>query len=144
MKVIKNFNLINELALPEQVKTALNNELISPFNGCLNTTVDIWSEYDAFLILLEESDVDSSLFDADEEIQYFIQRMIDNPEFVVLLNDDACHYLLALSVITDAGGGCYLLTPLTSLTSASSVEERPVHQSRNPRLTNAYCTETSW
>ena len=118
MKVIKNFNLVNGLALPEQVKTALNNELISPFDGCLNTTADFWSEYDTFLILLEESDVDSSLLDADENIQYFIQRVIDNPEFVVLLNDDTCPYLLALSVITDAGGGCYLLAPLTSKTAA--------------------------
>ena len=118
MKVIKNFNLVNELALPEQVKTALNNELISPFDGCLDATADFWNEYDTFLILLEESDVDGSLVDADEDIQYFIQRVIDNPEFVVLLNDETCPYLLALSVITDAGGGCYLLAPLTSSTTA--------------------------
>ena len=118
MKVIKNFSLVNELTLPEQVKAALHNELINPFDGCLNTTADFWSEYDTFLILLEESDVDSSLLDADENIQYFIQRVIDNPEFVLLLNDDTGPYLLALSVITDAGGGCYLLAPLTSKTTA--------------------------
>ncbi|CED61902.1 Putative uncharacterized protein [Moritella viscosa] len=120
MKVIKNFNLVNELTLPEQVKTALNNELINPFDGCLDTTAEFWNEYDTFLILLEEDDVNSLLLDADEDIQYFIQRVIDNPEFVVLLNDDTCSYLLALSVITDAGGGCYLLAPLTSKTAAAT------------------------
>jgi len=111
---------VNELTLPEQVKTALNHELISPFDDCLDTTADFWNEYDTFLILLEESDVDISLLDADEDIQYFIQRVIDNPEFVVLLNDDTCPCLLALSVITDAGGGCYLLAPLTSKTTAAT------------------------
>jgi len=120
MKVIKNFNLVNELTLPAQVKSALHHELISPFDGCLDTTAEFWSEYDTFLILLEEGDVNSSLSDADEDIQYFIQRVIDNPEFVVLLNDDTCPYLLALSVITDAGGGCYLLAPLTSKTTAAT------------------------
>jgi len=120
MKVIKNFSLVNELTLPEQVKLALHNELISPFDGCLDTTADFWNEYDTFLILLEESDVDSSLLDSDEDIQYFIQRVIDTPEFVMLLNDDSCPYLLALSVITDAGGGCYLLAPLTSRTTAAT------------------------
>jgi len=118
MKVIKNFNLVNELSLPEQVKVALHNELIKPFGGDVNSTADFWHEYDTFLILLEEGDVDSSLVDADEDIQYFIQRVIDNPEFVLLLNDDTCPYLLALSVITDAGGGCYLLAPLTSKITA--------------------------
>lgn len=118
MKVIKNFNLVNELTLPEQVKAALHNELIEPFDGDVNATADFWHEYDTFLILLEESDVDSSLVDADEDIQYFIQRVMDAPEFVVLLNDDTCPYLLALSVITDAGGGCYLLAPLTSKATA--------------------------
>ena len=118
MKVIKNFSLVNELNLPEQVKSVLHNELIEPFDGDVNTTADFWHEYDTFLILLEESDVDSSLANADEDMQYFIQRVIDNPEFVVLLNDDTCPYLLVLSVITDAGGGCYLLAPLTSKTTA--------------------------
>ena len=120
MKVIKNFSLVNELTLPEQVKAALHSELIIPFDGCLNTTADFWNEYDTFLILLEESDVDGSLVDADEDIQYFIQYVTDNPEFVVLLNDETCPYLLALSVITDAGGGCYLLAPLTSKTTAAT------------------------
>jgi len=120
MKVIKNFNLVNELTLPEQVKAALHNELIIPFDGCLDATADFWSEYDTFLILLEGSDVDDSLVDADEDIQYFIQYVTDNPEFVVLLNDDTCPYLLALSVTTTAGGGCYLLAPLTSKTTAAT------------------------
>ncbi|SGY91322.1 hypothetical protein [Moritella viscosa] len=118
MKVIKNLSLVNELNLPEQVKTALHSELTDPFDGCLNTTADFWHEYDTFLILLEESDVDSSLLDADEDMQYFIQYVTDNPEFVVLLNDDTCPYLLALSVTTTVGGGCYLLAPLTSNTNA--------------------------
>ena len=118
MKVIKNFNLVNELKLPEQVKSALHQELISPFDDCVSTTADFWSEYDTFLILLEESDVDDTLTDTDEETQYFIQYVMDNPEFVLLFNDDDCPYLLALSVITDAGGRCYLLAPLTSKTTA--------------------------
>ncbi len=120
MKVIKNFNLVNGLALPEQVKAALHSELIIPFDGCLDATADFWSEYDTFLILLEESDVDSTLVDADENIQYFIQYVTENPEFVVLLNDDTCPHLLALSVITDAGGGCYILAPLTSKATAAT------------------------
>ncbi|MGC3834846.1 hypothetical protein ACPSKX_11515 [Moritella viscosa] len=107
MKVIKSFNLVSELTLPEQVKAALHSELISPFDGCLDATANFWSEYDTFLIQLEESDVDDSLVDADEEIPYFIQYVTENPEFVVLLNDDTCPYLLALSVTTTAGGGCY-------------------------------------
>lgn len=119
MKVIKNFSLVNELNLPEQVKAALHNELIEPFNGDVNATADFWHEYDTFLILLEESDIDDTLVNADEDIQYFIQRVMDNPEFVMLLNDDTSPYLLALSVITDAGSGCYLLAPLSS--SASCV-----------------------
>ncbi|QUM78068.1 hypothetical protein HWV00_18645 [Moritella sp. 24] len=119
MKVIKNFNLVNELTLPEQVKTALHSELISPFDGCLDTTAEFWSEYDTFLILLEESDVDNSLTEADEDIQYFIQRMIDvGPEFVILLNDDTCPYILGLLANTD--GGCYVVAPLTSKTTAAT------------------------
>ncbi|MGC3835592.1 hypothetical protein [Moritella viscosa] len=121
MKVIKNFNLVNELTLPEQVKSALHSELTIPFDGDVNSTTDFWHEYDTFLILLEEGDVDSSLVDADEDIQYFIQYVTDNPEFVILLNDDTCPYLLALSVTTTAGGGCYLLAPLTSKTSAITI-----------------------
>lgn len=121
MKVIKNFNLVNELSLPEQVKAALHSELIIPFDGCLDATADFWSEYDTFLILLEESDVDDSLVGADEEIQYFIKYVTENPEFVVLLNDDTCPFLLALSVITSAGGGCYLLAPLTSKTTTATI-----------------------
>jgi hypothetical protein len=120
MKVIKNFSLVNELTLPEQVKSALHSELISPFDNNLSITAEFWNEYDTFLILLEESDVDDLLVNADDDIQYFIQRVIDNPEFVVLLNDDASPYLLALSVITDAGGGCYLLAPLASKTTAAT------------------------
>ena len=120
MKVIKNFNLVNELTLPEQVKSALHNELTSPFDGCLNTTAEFWHEYDTFLILLEEGDIDDTIANADSDTnaQYFIQYVMDNPEFVLLLNDDTSPYLLALSVITDAGGGCYLLAPLTSKATA--------------------------
>lgn len=120
MKVIKNFNLVNEQDLPEPVKAALHSELISPFDGCLDTTADFWSEYDTFLILLEDSDVDESLVDADEDIQYFIQYVTENPEFVILLNDETCPYILALSVTTTAGGGCYLLAPLKSKTAAAT------------------------
>jgi hypothetical protein len=114
MKVIKNFNLVNMLNIPHQVKAALYKELVTPFDGSAEDTAAFWHEYDTFLILLEESDVDETLANASEDIQHFIQHVTDNPEFVLLFNDDDSPYLLALSVITDAGGGCYLLAPLSS------------------------------
>jgi hypothetical protein len=124
MKVIKNFNLVNMLNIPHQVKAALYKELVTPFDGSAEDTAAFWHEYDTFLILLEESDVDGTIANTNEDIQHFIQYVTDNPEFVLLFNDDDCPYLLALSVITDAGGGCYLLAPMSSsVTCVSTLSE---------------------
>ncbi|MGS0826187.1 hypothetical protein ACVBIO_10275 [Shewanella sp. 0m-8] len=115
MKKITQFDQIAALPLPTNIKDQLLAHLIEPF-GDAETAQSIWDELGTTLYLIEHSDTDNSLTSETDDDQYFIQFVSDYPEWVFLLNDEDCPWLLALTITTSAGSGAYLCAPMNSLT----------------------------
>lgn len=117
MKVMKTINEVQQLDLPIQVKEQLMQHILEPWSGDLNEAEKFWEEVSTCLILIEQTDTDDDLLHMDGEVATLIDYAINAPEFVLLLNDDSQPYLLALTVHTDEGSGCYLLAPTSSDTN---------------------------
>lgn len=118
MKVIKTINEVQQLSLPMQVKDQLMQHILEPWSGDLDEAEKFWEEVSTCLILIEQTDTDDDLLLSDGEVSALIDYAINAPEFVLLLNDDSQPYLLALTVHTDEGRGCYLLAPTSCDTDA--------------------------
>lgn len=114
MKVMKTINEVQQLDLPMQVKEQLMQHILDPWSGDLDEAEKFWEEVSTCLILIEQTDTDDDLLHMDGEVAILIDYAINAPEFVLLLNDDSQPYLLALTVHTDEGSGCYLLAPTSS------------------------------
>jgi hypothetical protein len=116
MKKITEFTLLSGLGLPVAIKKQLEQHMVEPFDGNAGVTSDFWQEVGTSLILIEAGATDASLATEDTRTQELIQFVAEYPEFVELLDDDVSPYLLALSIITSDGGGCYVLAPMSSTT----------------------------
>lgn len=114
MKVVKSIAEVEQLELPMSVKEQLMHQLLLPWSGDRYEAEKFWEEVSTCLILIERSDTDHDLAEVDEELDILLCYAIANPEFVLLLNDESCPHLLALSVHTDEGSGCYVLGPMSS------------------------------
>ncbi|OZS42484.1 hypothetical protein [Photobacterium sanguinicancri] len=114
MKVIKYIAEVEQLNLPSTVKKQLMTHILEPWSGDVHQAQEFWEEVSTRLILIEQSDTDHDLAEIDEELDILLCYAIANPEFVLLLNDESCPHLLALSVHTDEGSGCYVLGPMSS------------------------------
>lgn len=111
MKVMKTINEVRQMELSMQVKEQLMRHILEPWSGDLDEAEKFWEEVSTCLILVEQSDTDDDLLHSVGEVATLIDYVINAPEFVLLLNDDSQPYLLALTVHTDEGSGCYLLAP---------------------------------
>ena len=115
MKVIRSFASVADLDLPNNIQSQLHYHLTAPFDGDEQETSELWNELDNVLILIEADDVDVTLANANSFVQTLIEQVTDTSEFVLLLDDDD-PYLLALSIISNDGSGCYLLVSMNSPT----------------------------
>ncbi|MDF4652818.1 hypothetical protein P3502_26685, partial [Vibrio parahaemolyticus] len=51
-----------------------------------------------------------------EEDLHFLRFVTNYPEWVLLLNDDDCPWLLAVAIVTMEGSGVYCCAPMNSPT----------------------------
>lgn len=110
MKTVNKFEDIQSLPIPDGVKAKLLDHLIEPF-GDEESTKAFWDEVGTTLYLIDESDTDETLSEESEEDQHFLRFVSNYSEWVLLLNDDDCPWLLAVAIVTMEGGGCLLLCP---------------------------------
>ncbi|MGY0617141.1 hypothetical protein [Vibrio sp. FJH11] len=115
MKTIQAIEDVESLPIPDDIKAKLLAHLVEPF-GDIESTKTFWREVGTTLYLIESSDTDESLAEEMEEAQHFIRFVTNYPEYVLLLNDEDCPWILAVAIITMEGGGAYLLAPTTSPT----------------------------
>ena len=116
MKIFTEFSSLSSLDLPTSIKQQLEQHLTAPFNGDIHATNSFWQEVGTSLILIEADDCDKSLLLEETSNQALILFVAEYPEFVDLLDDGESPYLLALSIISSEGGGCYVLSPMSSQT----------------------------
>ena len=114
MKKVNKFEEVASLPIPNGIKAKLLEHLIEPF-GDEKSTSEVWEEINTCLYLIEEDDTDKSLSEESEQVQHLLRFVTSYPEFVLLL-DDECPWLLALAIITNDGGGIYLIAPMNSPT----------------------------
>ncbi|HCE3365234.1 hypothetical protein J4H39_22875 [Vibrio alginolyticus] len=115
MKTVNKFEDIQSLPMPDGVKAKLLEHLIEPF-GDEESTKTFWDEVGTTLYLIEESDTDETLSEGPEEDLHFLRFVTNYPEWVLLLNDDECPWLLAVAIVTMEGGGVYCCAPMNSPT----------------------------
>ncbi|OZS42116.1 hypothetical protein ASV53_20160 [Photobacterium sanguinicancri] len=115
MKKVNKFEDIEALPMPDVVKAKLLEHLIEPF-GDAESTKAFWDEIGTTLYLIEEADTDESLNQQSEADQHFLRFVTNYPEWVLLLNDDGCPWLLAVAIVTMEGGGVYVCAPMNSPT----------------------------
>ncbi|MEZ8501973.1 hypothetical protein AB6D08_11730 [Vibrio splendidus] len=115
MKTVNNFEEIQSLPMPDDVKVKLLEQLIEPF-GDEESTKAFWDEVGTTLYLIEADDTDETLSKESEGDQSFLRFVTNYPEWVLLLNDDECPWLLAVAIVTTAGSGVYCCAPMNSPT----------------------------
>ncbi|HCG5553001.1 TPA: hypothetical protein NJ627_004199 [Vibrio parahaemolyticus] len=115
MKKVNKFEEVALLPMSDGVKANLLEHLIEPF-GDEESTKAFWDEVSTTLYLIEESDNDETLSEQAEEDQHFLRFVSNYPEWVLLLNDDDCPWLLAVAIVTMEGGGVYCCAPMNSPT----------------------------
>ncbi|MEZ8289431.1 MULTISPECIES: hypothetical protein [Vibrio] len=115
MKTVNNFEEIQSLPMPDDVKVKLLEHLIEPF-GDEESTKAFWDEVGTTLYLIEADDTDETLSKEPEGDQSFLRFVTNYPEWVLLLNDDECPWLLAVAIVTTAGSGVYCCAPMNSPT----------------------------
>ncbi|PMN73108.1 hypothetical protein BCT26_20940 [Vibrio lentus] len=115
MKVVNKFEDIESLPMPDDVKAKLLEHLIEPF-GDEESTKAFWDEVGTTLYLIEADDTDETLSKESEGDQSFLRFVTNYPEWVLLLNDDECPWLLAVAIVTTAGSGVYCCAPMNSPT----------------------------
>ncbi|CDT33913.1 conserved hypothetical protein [Vibrio coralliirubri] len=113
MKRVNKFEEVEALPMPDTVKAQLLEHLMEPF-GSYDATKAFWDEVGTTLYLIEDSDTDATLGQESEEDQHFLRFVTNYPEFVLLLNDDACPWLLAVAIVTMEGGGVYCCAPMNN------------------------------
>lgn len=109
MKYINQLTDIPSLSLPIEVTEALTGHLLEGFDTIQEANA-FWIEYGTHLTLIEPSDTDIEIDKADKEDGYWINFIINNPEYVLLLGTTE-PYLLALAIVDTAGAGAYCLIP---------------------------------
>lgn len=115
MKNVNKFEDIKSLPMPDAVKAKLLEHLIEPF-GDEESTKAFWDEVGTTLYLIEADDTDETLSKEPEGDQSFLRFVTNYPEWVLLLNDDECPWLLAVAIVTTAGSGVYCCAPMNSPT----------------------------
>ncbi len=115
MKIVNKFEEVEALPMPDGVKAKLLEHLIEPF-GDAESTKAFWDEAGTSLYLIEEADTDETLNEQSEEVQHFLRFVINYPEYVYLLADDNSPWIIAVAIVTSAGGGVFLTAPLDNPT----------------------------
>ncbi|MDV5170989.1 hypothetical protein [Photobacterium rosenbergii] len=111
MQFINQLWQVATLPLPPSIQQLLMAELTTPFDGDIEAAQQMWDETGTALVLIDAEDDEATLREQDEADQTAIQFALDNPEYAILLEGNDQQYVLALTITTAAGGGCYLLSP---------------------------------
>ncbi|NOR70598.1 MAG: hypothetical protein GQ532_13050 [Methylomarinum sp.] len=96
---------IGQLAIPSNVKTALIQHLIEPFQDEAAAKA-YWLEHHPTLIILEDQDTSESIAKIDSKLQHKIAMAQTNPEYI---EEIAENYAIRLAILNDLGEGVYCL-----------------------------------
>lgn len=107
MQIITELGRVAELEISPELQKVLLKTLIKDFPS-IDAAVAFWTDYGCFLAHLESR---SETVDFDGVSQDCIEHIVKYPEYVTLIGSDEV-YMLAMSVLDDAGAGGYLLMPL--------------------------------
>ncbi|MEZ9576485.1 MULTISPECIES: hypothetical protein [unclassified Vibrio] len=111
MKIMRSIYEIEQLELP--ISKQVIQHLTEPFGFDIGMAQSMWDETSTALYVIELFDTDESLELEDESVKYTLRFVQSYPEYV---DDIGGRYLLALTIFTDDGGGCYVLAPIDSKT----------------------------
>ncbi|EOI7403441.1 hypothetical protein OZ696_001943 [Yersinia enterocolitica] len=121
MHIISHWQQLPSLPLPEHVMSLLKRELSLPFEHDETAIAVFWESPGVTLIHIEAGDAPEII---EVSLMNIIQRVTENPEFVIRLTED---YYLLLSVTGDDGAGVYLLfhpdCPLDGITKLITMAE---------------------
>ena len=118
MKIVRDFESLEGLPLPDDIAQALKTHLIKPHDS-EQAFIDLWQELPVTLMLLEDADTDKSLSEEPQDSQYLLDFVMKYPEYVAILEGckSSQSYVIALTITTDEGGGMYLLAPANHRTT---------------------------
>ena len=107
MITINSPSQVIQLPLDDDLINALIVEIEQPFESAIAITV-FWKQTNTRLLLIEPDDELDNLSESDSALAFALEY----PEWTINLPQD---YQLSLAVMTDDGGGCYLLCPAQRL-----------------------------
>jgi len=105
------------LALPEQVKTALIQHLIQPFQNNKEEAKDYWLEDKPLLIILDKKDQltlinqppHSLAILLEDTLQHKLDTVLETPEYTDVFIKG---YQINLAIFSNAGEGVYCVMPI--------------------------------
>lgn len=100
---------VRQLPVPASIMLAVESELLSAFAGDTAALDTFWQESGTALYLITHDDPPDVITQQDSVTSMRLELATDFPEYVLSFNDGGVRYFLALSIISDEGGGCYLL-----------------------------------
>ena len=100
---------VRQLPVPASIMLAVENELLSAFAGDTQALDTFWQESSTTLYLITPDDPPDVIAQQDTITNMHLELATDFPEYVLSFSDAGVRYFLALSIISDEGGGCYLL-----------------------------------
>lgn len=93
------------LPIPEDSYPRLIEQLTEGFSS-IDEAHQFWNDTPTQLIILNATDNQAVIDNANDELQQQLRFVLAYPEFVIPLGDD---YHLALAIFSDEGAGIYLL-----------------------------------
>ena len=100
---------VRQLPVPASIMLAVESELLSAFAGDTQALDTFWQESGTSLYLITHDDPADVIVQQDSITNMRLELATDFPEYVLSFSDAGVRYFLALSIISDEGGGCYLL-----------------------------------
>jgi len=117
MQIINTWPEDTILALPEQVKTALIQHLIQPFQNNKEEAKAYWLEDKPLLIILDKEDQLTLINQPphplaillDDTFQHKLDTVLETPEYT---DEFIKGYQISLAIFSNAGEGIYCVMPV--------------------------------
>ena len=109
MFIANSLAQVRQLPVPASIMLAVESELLSAFAGDTQALDTFWQESGTSLYLITHDDPPDVIAQQDTIANMPLELATDFPEYVLSFSEGGARYFLALSIISNEGGGCYLL-----------------------------------